>query len=210
MRSIRNENWRSPSAQPVGKKVTDYLIDLLPDTRLIVEVRSSQPVVLSLVDDVGELLFLEQGQVVSFQQRVTGFAGLNIAATAPFRYDIRQSVFAEAIDPVPVVIVDEFPQELQEREVIRQELHRLLSRSGILQEAEISVDDLFDEAEGGMEFDDDLDGFEDTPYMEQDGLDPNEDTGPIDRRGDGPPDPEEQTLSPSSKAPAEPAASSED
>lgn len=139
-------------------KDADHLIRLDGEHgRLELEVRAADPVQLYGVTPEGELVFLDSGSRVVFSELVTGLAGVTVSSKGPFSYRAFFSKRGENIDPTRLTVDDTFSAEAAERLMVREELRALLNRSGLLAEHGIAVDDVLEDLDEDLGFEEDPD-----------------------------------------------------
>lgn len=199
METIRSVDLLTPPS--VSDKGEDFSFPI-SDGRVHLHVRCAGSVGVFAITVDGEAVFLIDGKIVDFRANLVGFVALQISAVEPFHYFGRFWRLGEDVDPVPLVVEDTMSGDDYQRLAMLDAVEAVLRRRGIVQDDD-DLDGMIDEIEEELDFDDDTDADFGEGYMEQVGLEPND---------EGPSEPEAQTrpaepASPLSSASEAPAAS---
>ena len=164
LRKLNSADWQHyiPQVDKEGE-VKSIVLELPLVSSLELEVLSATGVTVNLITADGETLFLDSGQRVSVQLKLTGFRGLEILASGLFSY--RSSAKArwfERLDPTPMAVVAEQPARQPILDMLRTELNAYMARKELDEElrSEVSVDELIEDIESGdLDFEPDIDEF---------------------------------------------------
>lgn len=212
MKRIISTDWEFYVPEGDGSEARNVLFDLNGFDGVDLEIRSSNPVEIRAVSDQGNTLFLDWGQVVSFEGKLTGFAAIEVVASSAFAYRSRKKGrWLEKPDQRRLAIAVDEAATKPLADLMREEVVKYMARreaAGVLG-TDVSIAEFLDDIENGdLEFDQEPDMFG-VGYAEMEAADtPQEQTPPAPPpAGDGPPSPPAGGAAPPAKSgSAEPAA----
>lgn len=209
---LKAGDYRFHTPEGDGAEKRSCLIELEPLVGVTVEVRSSDPVELRAITALGQTVFLDWGQRISFAGKLEGFKALEIVAQAPFSYYVKaKEGWLEKPDPKSYVVEIDESANKPMADLVKAELRKYLGRLAAENAlaSDVDVEELMDDLDNGdLEFEAEPDPFG-LGYAETQDMEPVEPGLPL--SGADPaqqPKPAQEPAKPGSEPAANPGPSS--
>lgn len=172
--------WRHETIEKDGDQVSSIFADLRLVEFLQFEVRAPQGLIVNFIDHNKRTIFYGEGQVVSFDGKITGVEAVEVVCDGPFAYRSAGKLrWYETPDPAKVVLNVPLKGQDAMRQMMVQEIRKHFARSetAALFTSDQAMAEFLDDIENGdLEFDQEPDqfglGFQEAPPAPQEPQEP--------------------------------------